>query len=206
MNDVSAKRAAIVGTLIGLLYVVLRCGAAMAQATPPPPAVTVSPVVSRQVPDTGNGFIGRVTPIDKVDIVARVPGFIEQRLFTEGQIVKTGDLLFRIEQDTYKAAVAQQSANLAKAKAAEVNAALQLAARQGAGPEPEHPAGDGRSARRRRGGAQADILEAQAALEQAQINLRYTEIHSPDRRPHRSRELHQSAIWSGRPRARWRRS
>jgi membrane fusion protein, multidrug efflux system len=48
--------------------------------------------------------------------------------FTEGQQVKTGDLLFRIEQATYKAAVEQQRANLAKAKATEVNAALQLGA------------------------------------------------------------------------------
>ena len=70
-----------------------RCGAASAQAAPPPPAVSVAPVVSRQVTETGN-FIGRVTAIDKVDIVARVPGFIEERYFTEGQQVETGDLLF----------------------------------------------------------------------------------------------------------------
>src|SRR5256885_8250954 len=109
---------------IGALTIA-HCGAAMAQAAPPPPAVTVAPVVSRQVTETGD-FIGRVTAIDKVDIVARVPGFIEERYFTEGQQVKTGDLLFRIEQATYKAAVEQQRANLAKAKATEVNAALQL--------------------------------------------------------------------------------
>src|SRR5689334_5324616 len=91
----------------------------------PPPAVTVKPVVSREVTDTGT-FIGRVVPIDRVEIVARVPGFIEERNFTEGQLVKKGDLLFRIEQETYKAAVDQQTANLAKAKANEVNANLQL--------------------------------------------------------------------------------
>jgi multidrug efflux pump subunit AcrA (membrane-fusion protein) len=88
-------------------------------------SVTVSPVVSRQVTETAD-FVGRVVAIDKVDVVARVPGFIEERNFTEGQQVKTGDLLFRIEQDTYKAAVDQQKANVAKAKATEVNAALQL--------------------------------------------------------------------------------
>jgi membrane fusion protein, multidrug efflux system len=77
------------------------------------------------VTETGN-FVGRVTAIDKVDVVARTPGFIERRDFTEGQQVKKGDQLFRIEQDTYKAAAAQQHANLAKAKAAEADAALQL--------------------------------------------------------------------------------
>ena len=48
--------------------------------------------------------------------LARVPGFIEERTFTEGQQVKKGELLFRIEQATYKAAVEQARAALAKAK------------------------------------------------------------------------------------------
>src|SRR5215475_11806258 len=98
---------------------------ATAQDTVAPPAVSVVEVVSRLVTETGE-FIGRVTAIDKVDIVARVPGFIEERKFVEGQNVKKGDLLYRIEQATYKAAVEQQRANLAKAKATEANAKLQL--------------------------------------------------------------------------------
>ena len=108
----------------GALIFLVGCGAAAAQSGPPP-AVSVTAVVSRQVTETGD-FIGRVVAIDKVDVVARVPGFIEERNFTEGQQVKKGDLLFRIEPDTYKAAADQQSANLAKAKATEVNANLQL--------------------------------------------------------------------------------
>src|ERR1700686_1546533 len=112
-------------TAIGVLVFFVGCDAAAAQGASPPPAVSVAPVVSRQVTETGD-FIGRVVAIDKVDVVARVPGFIEERNFTEGQMVKKGDLLFRIEQDTYKAAVDQQSANLAKAKATEVNANVVL--------------------------------------------------------------------------------
>src|SRR5262245_24895833 len=71
------------------------CGDVAAQTASLPPAVSVTPVVSRQVTETGD-YIGRVTAIDKVDIVARVPGFIEERTFTEGQMVKKGDLLFRV--------------------------------------------------------------------------------------------------------------
>ena len=110
---------------VAALSLIARCGLPPPDGTVPPPSVSVTPVVSRQVTETG-AFTGRVTAINKVDIVARVPGFIEERTFTEGQQVKTGDLLFRIEQATYKAAVEQQRANLAKAKATEVNAALQL--------------------------------------------------------------------------------
>jgi membrane fusion protein (multidrug efflux system) len=50
-----------------------------------------------------------------VDIVARVRGFVEERSFVEGQNIKAGELLFPIEQATYKAAVEQQRASLAKA-------------------------------------------------------------------------------------------
>src|SRR5262249_9708063 len=124
-------------------------------------------------------FIGRVTAIDKVDIVARVPGFIEERTFTEGQQVKKGDLLFRIEQATYKAAVDQQHANLARAKATEVNAKLQLERGKELvrGQNIPQATLDQRAADEET--AQANIMQAQATLEQAEINLGYTEIRSP---------------------------
>jgi membrane fusion protein (multidrug efflux system) len=152
-------------------------GSAVAQGTPPP-AVTVAPVRSRDVTDTSE-YIGRVVAINKVDIVARVPGFIEQRYFTEGQNVKAGDLLFRIEQATYKAAVEQQEAGLAKARANEFNAALQLQRGKELGRSQNIPQAtiDQRAADE--GSAKADVLLAQAALDQANINFAYTEIHSP---------------------------
>src|ERR1700731_2219463 len=165
-------------TSIGVFILSLGCAAAMAQAPPPPPAVTVSPVVNRQVTETGD-FVGRVVAIDKVDVVARVAGFIEQRNFTEGQLVKTGDLLFRIEQDTYKAAVDQQNANLAKAKATEVNANLQLQRSQVLVKNQNVPQATVDQQEATELAAQADVLQAQALLEQAQINLGYTEIRSP---------------------------
>jgi membrane fusion protein (multidrug efflux system) len=155
------------------------CGAATAQDAAPPPAVSVTPVVSREVTETGD-FVGRVTAIDKVDVVARVRGFIEQRTFTEGQFVKAGDLLFRIEQATYKAEVEQQRANLAKAKATEVNASLQLQRGQELIRDRlalSQADLDQRSANA--AAAKADVLQAQALLDQAEINLGYTEIRSP---------------------------
>ncbi|MGH6863784.1 MAG: efflux RND transporter periplasmic adaptor subunit, partial [Methylocella sp.] len=163
---------------IATLSLVARCGAAAAQGASPPPAVSVTPVASREVIETGD-FIGRVTAIDKVDIVARVAGFLEERYFTEGQQVKTGDLLFRIEQVTYKAAVEQQRANLAKAQATEVNAALQLARGKELVSKQSisQATVDQRAADE--GVAQANVIAAQAQLDQAEINLGYTEVRSP---------------------------
>jgi membrane fusion protein (multidrug efflux system) len=162
---------------IGALVAIVCAGAAMAQ-TAPPPAVSVRPVVSRQVTATGD-FIGRVVAIDKVNVVARIVGFIKERNFTEGQQVKTGDLLFRIEPDTYQAAVEQQKANVAKAKATQFNAALQLQRAQELVKRSDTPQStvDQRTADEK--AAQADVLQAQALLDQAQINLGYTEIRSP---------------------------
>jgi membrane fusion protein, multidrug efflux system len=162
---------------IGALLSIVCCGAAMAQGAPPP-AVSVRPVQSRQITATGD-FVGRVSAINKVDIVARVAGFIQERNFTEGQQVKTGDLLFRIEQDTYRAAVDQQKANVAKAKATQLNAALQLQRAQELVKNRDTPQStvDQRTADEK--AAAADVMQAQALLEQAQINLGYTEIRSP---------------------------
>ena len=163
--------------LIAMLTVVSPERAAQSQGAPPP-AVTVKAVVNRPVTDTGT-YIGRVVPIERVEVVARVPGFIEQRNFTEGQIVKKGELLFRIEQDTYKASVDQQAANLAKAKANEVNASLQLERNQALVKSQAVPQATIDQLAAAEQGAKADILQAQALLEQAQINLGYTEIRSP---------------------------
>ena len=163
---------------VAALISIASCSIAAAQNAPPPPAVSVTPVVSRQITETGD-YIGRVTAIDKVDVVARVPGFIEERNFVEGQQVKKGDLLFRIEQATYKAAVDQQRATLAKAKATEVNAKLQLERGKELVKNQNIPQStlDQRAADE--AAAQASVLEAQALLEQADINLGYTEIRSP---------------------------
>ena len=167
-----AVEISVAGLVLGIC-----CGAAVAQSVPPP-AVSVSPVASRTVTETG-GFVGRIVAIDKVDIVARVAGFIEERNFTEGQLVKAGDLLFRIEQDTYKAAVDQQSANLAKAKATEVNTNLQLQRSKALVKNQNVPQATVDQNEATEEAAKADILQAQALLEQAQINLGYTEIRSP---------------------------
>jgi membrane fusion protein (multidrug efflux system) len=154
------------------------CGVAAAQTPAPPPAVSVTPVVSRQVTETGD-YVGRVVAVDKVDIVARVPGFIEKRTFTEGQMVKKGDLLFQIEQATYKAAVEQARAALAKAKATEVNANLQLERGKELVRNSNIPQATVDQRAADAAAAQAGVLEAQAQLDQAEINLGYTEIRSP---------------------------
>ena len=70
-------------------------------------------------------FVGRVKAIEKVDVRARVEGFLEKVLFRDGQDVKTGDVLYQIEKVQFQAAVEQAEGNLLIAEATETNAKLE---------------------------------------------------------------------------------
>src|SRR5690242_16734857 len=93
-------------------------------AAPPAPSVGVVPAAIKGVAQ-GYNFVGRIRATDIVQLRARVEGFLEKRLFREGDDVKQGQLLYQIEKDQLQAQVEQAKANLASAQATEVNAQLQ---------------------------------------------------------------------------------
>ena len=95
-----------------------------AQAPPPKPAVGVRPAAMKGVSQSFE-FVGHIKAIDKVDLRARVEGFLEKVLFREGQDVKAGDLLYQIEKVQFQAQVDQAKANVASAEAEATNAQLQ---------------------------------------------------------------------------------
>ncbi|MGE0716036.1 MAG: efflux RND transporter periplasmic adaptor subunit, partial [Alphaproteobacteria bacterium] len=106
-------------------------------------------------------------------------GFLQERKFQEGAQVREGDLLFVIEKAPFEATVAQRRASLAVAQANAQNAAVQLArarelARTQNIPQAtvDQRAADDATAR-------AQVLEAQAALREAEINLGYTDVKAP---------------------------
>jgi membrane fusion protein (multidrug efflux system) len=144
----------------------------------PPAAVGVIVTAKKEV-TAGTDFTGRVEAVDKVELRARVTGFLEQRLFTEGQDVAEGDLLFVIEKGPYAAEVEQRKAAIARAEAELNNASLQLERGRELLRNNNIPKAtvDERAAAEAM--AQANVLQAKAALQQAEINLGYTEIRSP---------------------------
>jgi membrane fusion protein (multidrug efflux system) len=168
---------ALVGS--GLLGACERQAETSAAAAPaPPPAVTVISLQPTEV-TPGFGFNGRVVAIDQVQLRARVTGFLEQRRFEEGADVQAGDLLFVIEKAPYQAVVEQRRAELASAEANRANTAVQLQRGQELVKNNNIPKAEVDQRRAADQMAAASILEAQAALEQAEINLGYTEIHAP---------------------------
>ena len=144
----------------------------------PPPGVTVTPVMQQEIVESVE-FLGRVAAIDHVDLRARVQGFLRERPFTEGEEVAVDELLFVIEPEPYEAAVTQARANLERAEAAvpqterALDRARQLAER---GNISESALDDAIAAAQQ---ARAEVLAREAELDQAQINLSYTEITAP---------------------------
>jgi membrane fusion protein (multidrug efflux system) len=162
-----------------LAVLLLFAAPALAQPGPQgPPAVGVITAERRPVTETTE-FIGRVEAIDRVDLRARVTGFLDERSFREGQEVSAGQELFRLERPPFEAQVAQAQAQVAAAEAELNNATIALArarelVRTQAGTQVRV---DDATAQQRT--AQAQLLGAQAQLRVAQINLGYTEIAAP---------------------------
>jgi len=151
---------------------------AYAQQAAPPPAVLVQPAELRSIKKQAE-FVGRAEAFEKVDLRARVQGFLGPRLFKEGEDVKDGQVVFTIEREPFEAVVDQRKAQLAAAQATLANADQQLQrtgelARKGNAPVAQL---DQRTAEQ--GQARAGVMEAEANLRDAQIQLSYTEIKTP---------------------------
>ena len=79
------------------------------QSSPQAVPVTTFVAEARPVSET-RGYVGRIEAVERVDIRARVTGYLEAILFKEGDPVKEGQPLYRIEQGLFKAAVEQTRA------------------------------------------------------------------------------------------------
>jgi RND family efflux transporter MFP subunit len=155
-----------------------KLGAQQQAAAPPPPAVTVSKPLARPIQDSLE-FSGQFAPIDYVEVRARVNGYLTEVHFTDGQIVKKGDLLFVIDPRPYEDAL-----DIAKAQVAQAEAALELAKRQLArGDElvkKEYLAQSDYDTRvQQLAQAEAQLNGAKAQVKDAQINLEFTRVTAP---------------------------
>ena len=161
-----------------LAMVICACGERNVYAPPPPPRVTVAQP-SRQTVVDYLTFTGNTQAIKTVQLKARVQGFLEKILFKDGDMVKKGQLLFLIQQNTYqdqleqaKARVLQQKANLDHAvietdrftKLVKQKAAAQL---------------DLDNWKFQQDAFRAGMLAAQAAQKLARLNLDYTQVTAP---------------------------
>jgi membrane fusion protein, multidrug efflux system len=168
-------------TLVALLF----CSAGFAAraqmqgaAGGPPPAVGVARAEPHAITETQE-FVGRVQATQRVALAARVTAFLDRQTFTEGAEVKTGDLLYVLEQAPFQADLAAKQANVAQATAQLQNAkfAYDRASTLLKTPAGQQAAYDAAKATMLSDAAQLSAAEAQER--QAAISLGYTEIRAP---------------------------
>jgi membrane fusion protein (multidrug efflux system) len=143
----------------------------------PLPVGTV--VAAKQPVNRGIDFVGRVEAIDRVEIRARVTGFLQAAFFKEGDTVKEGDKLFQIDPAPFEAALQQAQGALLQAQATLTNAGLQRARAEELVKTSATSVAvrDERLAAERN--AQGAVAIADADLKTATINLGYTTIIAP---------------------------
>jgi membrane fusion protein, multidrug efflux system len=124
-------------------------------------------------------FVGRVEAINRVEIKARVTGFLEAVLFKEGDAVKEGDALYRIEKGLFQAAVEQAEGALERSKASKELSAVQLQRAQDLLDKNAGTAVARDQAKAADDQAGGQITSDEASLATAKINLGYTDVVSP---------------------------
>ena len=149
-------------------------GAAAEQAV----AVTVAVVTPRQA-NLWDDFSGRLEAVDRIEIRPRVAGAILSTNFTEGELVKAGELLFKIDPAPYAAEVDKAKAQLEAAQARVVftNSELERGAQLVGNAVVTRRVYDQRDNASRE--AIANVKAAEATLQTAKLNLDYTEVRAP---------------------------
>jgi RND family efflux transporter MFP subunit len=154
------------------------CNAKNAYVPPPPPKVVVAQPL--QQPTTLYfELTGNTSPINSVDLVARVQGFLESIDYTDGATVKKGDLLFGIERDIYQAQLDQAKATLASDQAQNAYDVAEYERQSALAKNDFASQATLQDRRAKRDQSAASILGAQAAIELAQTNLDYTRVAAP---------------------------
>jgi len=154
------------------------CSRKPEQTAPPPPEVLVTTVRPQDVPRV----LERVATLDgfiNANINAQVQGYIVSRDYTEGSVVKKGDLLFQIDPRPFEAAAAQAKGALARDKANQVKAdadekrALDLFKKKVISEQERD------TAIAAAGSSRANVEADEAAVQQAELNLGYTKVTAP---------------------------
>lgn len=143
-----------------------------------PPKVTIAAAYSEELIREST-FVGRGEASAKTDLIARVTGVITEVLVNDGASVREGDVIFRIEPDTYEAERQAQQAAVQRAEANVTLAEIELVRKTELFRREAIAASELDIAKANASVAEADLLAAQAALKEAELNLERTYIKAP---------------------------
>lgn len=164
--------------LAGLLLALAGCDRKAEPPQHPAPGVMVTKVSSRLIKQTSE-FIGRTMAVNDVQLRARVQGYLLERNFREGDNVNVGDILFRIESDSYEAAVVAAQGEVERAEAEVARTVDDLARYEKLYKSQNISEQDINKARNDKLKAEANLTSAKADLQRTQVDLDNTTIRAP---------------------------
>ncbi|MCO6415999.1 efflux RND transporter periplasmic adaptor subunit [Siccirubricoccus sp. KC 17139] len=140
--------------------------------------MTVARPVRREVTDWDE-YTGRFVSVERVEVRARVSGYLDSFAFTDGQVIERGDLLFRIDPRPFRTAIVDAEARLASARSQLTLSEREfertrnlLTARAASEANVEQRVQALEAAR-------AAVTQAEAALQRAKLDLEFTEVRAP---------------------------
>jgi membrane fusion protein, multidrug efflux system len=154
------------------------CGERNKYQPPPPAEVTVAKPVERKV-TLYMEVTGSTAPFNRVDLVARVQGFLEKVGYKDGATVKKGDMLFQIDKKDYEISLQIAEATQQQQEALLVQAENDLKRKQDLVKTSAVSVAQLDDSRAKRDSTQAALLQAKGQVEQAKRNLEYTTILAP---------------------------
>ncbi len=161
-----------------VLPIVLCTAATAADTAPGAPAVTVAKPVFRKITEWDE-YTGRFVAKRRVEVRARVSGYLESVHFDEGQAVTAGKLLFVIDQRPFQAEVARARAELDRAQTQLRVAQLEFERGERLQSSRAMSKESAEERRARRDAAQAEVDAARARLRAAELDLGFTEVRAP---------------------------
>ncbi|GJL68406.1 MAG: MexE family multidrug efflux RND transporter periplasmic adaptor subunit [Nitrospirales bacterium] len=161
-----------------LLGITWGCDRKEAESTATPPEVLVAEVIQKDVPIYGE-WVGTTVGYVDAQIRARIQGYLLSRQYTEGSVVKTNDLLFKIDPRPYQAALDQAKAELARAGAAYKKSQLDVKRNTPLAAEGAISQKELDDALQTSAVNLASVASARAKLENAQLNLDWTSVTAP---------------------------
>lgn len=164
--------------VVVILLVTSACTESKKAAPPPPPIVYVAPVMRRDV-QLYIEAVGSLDGYDNADIRARVRGFLRTQGYKDGAFVKAGQLLFTIESAEYVAAASAARAALTRARVVQAHNRVQLEREQGLLKTGMVSQQDLDNAAANLADADGQVQATEAQLQQAALNLSYTQIRAP---------------------------
>jgi len=162
-----------------LLFVTLAgCSSKEEKPAPPPPGVTVTPVVKKDV-EIQQEWVGTMAGNIDADIRPKVEGFLLSRLYQEGAFVGKGQAMFQLDKRQAEAAVEQATGNLERARAALAQAEIDVRRYTPLVAQKAVSQAELDKAQSAQRAATAAVAADQAALDNAKLNLGWTTVTSP---------------------------